>query len=56
MKVTPVRSTRRMDLLPVGQGVLPALLQHLQPRPCQPPFELEREGPRVIVDRDSQHC
>src|SRR5207249_198332 len=35
--------------------VLPALLQFPQPRPRQSPFELEGEGPRLVVDRDSQH-
>src|SRR5262245_58666284 len=38
---------------PTGQGALPAPFQLPQPRPRQPPFELEGEGPRTVVDRDS---
>src|ERR1700733_11381117 len=38
-----------------GQSTLPALLQLAQPWPRQPPFELERNCPWLVMNRDSEH-
>src|SRR5690349_15468763 len=56
-RVVDESHARKVDaedwLMLLVQRALPARLQFSQPGPCQPPFELERKGLRLVVDRNS---